>query len=113
MSASGYRQRALAEMRADPGNPRHGTHDGYVMGCRCERCRGAEAAYKRVTWGFSGSGPRDSEPWTAGDIRVLRANYGVVRCRVIARWLGRNPRQVMAMTRRLGLRSELKRGGGR
>lgn len=33
---------ALAVMRDDPCDPRHGTAKGYNYGCRCERCRAAK-----------------------------------------------------------------------
>ena len=33
---------ALAEMRADPSDRRHGTATGYNYGCRCDRCRAAK-----------------------------------------------------------------------
>jgi hypothetical protein len=37
---------ALDELRSDPGDRRHGTYYGYVLGCRCARCRAANTAYK-------------------------------------------------------------------
>lgn len=33
---------AIAEMRADPLDRRHGTVTGYNYGCRCGRCRAAK-----------------------------------------------------------------------
>ena len=33
---------ALAGMRADPRDRRHGTVTGYNYGCRCDRCRAAK-----------------------------------------------------------------------
>lgn len=33
---------ALAGMRADPSDRRHGTVTGYNYGCRCDRCRAAK-----------------------------------------------------------------------
>lgn len=39
--------RTLARMRANPDDPCHGTHWGYRVGCRCERCREAFDAYMR------------------------------------------------------------------
>ncbi len=44
------RVRRLAEMRADPGHPLHGTTTGYNYGCRCERCRKARRDYHRRHW---------------------------------------------------------------
>lgn len=39
-------QACLAEMRATPAHPSHGTTNGYVnYGCRCDRCRSAHYAY--------------------------------------------------------------------
>lgn len=37
--------RYLAEMQADPDDYRHGTVAGYMYGCRCDRCRKAQAEY--------------------------------------------------------------------
>lgn len=34
-----------SEMLADPSDPRHGTTNGYGVGCRCDRCRAAMRAY--------------------------------------------------------------------
>lgn len=39
------RLRKLAELRADPEHPPHGTMKGYGYGCRCERCRRARHEY--------------------------------------------------------------------
>lgn len=105
-----YRARALEGMRADPADPRHGTHAGYSYGCRCPRCKMAEAAYKRVTWGAREPAERGWRRWTRGELRMLRRNYGEVRCRELARWLGRSPGAVQAKARKLGLRSPLVRG---
>ena len=35
------RERCLAELKADSGDPRHGTMTGYTYGCRCRRCKTA------------------------------------------------------------------------
>lgn len=42
-------KKALAEMRADPEDRRHGTRTGYNYGCRCDGCRAAvrEASKER------------------------------------------------------------------
>ena len=40
--------RYLAEMRADPSDPRHGKVGGYSYGCRCERCRAVYSEYMRA-----------------------------------------------------------------
>jgi hypothetical protein len=42
------RDKALAELRASDSDPRHGTETGYVLGCRCERCRGGAAEQRRL-----------------------------------------------------------------
>ena len=44
------RARRLAELRADPGHPMHGTMTGYRYGCRCERCRAARHEYHVRTY---------------------------------------------------------------
>lgn len=36
-----------AEMQADENDPRHGTTNGYGLGCRCERCRDAMRMYSK------------------------------------------------------------------
>ena len=41
------RGRYLAAMSSDPKDPRHGTHRGYVYGCRCKRCVKANADYSK------------------------------------------------------------------
>lgn len=38
----------LAEMMADPDDPRHGKRSGYVIGCRCPRCKKAQSDYGRA-----------------------------------------------------------------
>lgn len=38
---SDCKRRNLEMMRANPGDPRHGTWTGYSYGCRCDRCRAA------------------------------------------------------------------------
>lgn len=38
----------LAEMAADKRNHRHGTVNGYNIGCRCDRCRTAHTDYHRA-----------------------------------------------------------------
>lgn len=45
------KERRLAKMRDDPGDPLHGTPTGYNYGCRCERCASAKrrAVYR---WRF-------------------------------------------------------------
>lgn len=40
-------KKRLAEMQANPEDPRHGTKTGYAYGCRCERCVQAHSAYQR------------------------------------------------------------------
>lgn len=35
------REKRLAAMKADPNDERHGTHTGYLYGCRCEKCKEA------------------------------------------------------------------------
>lgn len=40
-------KKRLAEMQANPEDPRHGTKTGYAYGCRCERCVRAHSAYQR------------------------------------------------------------------
>ena len=39
--------RALAELEADPDDPRHGTYTGYCYGCRCDRCVRENRDYMR------------------------------------------------------------------
>lgn len=39
------KRRYLAEMEANPKDPRHGTNAGYTYGCRCHRCCVAQKAY--------------------------------------------------------------------
>lgn len=41
------RMRRLAQMQANDDDPRHGTYYGYVTGCRCLRCSGANMAHSR------------------------------------------------------------------
>ncbi len=40
-------KKRLAEMQANPEDPRHGTKTGYAYGCRCDRCKQAHSAYQR------------------------------------------------------------------
>ena len=39
--------RALADMRSDPRDPRHGTVKGYNYGCRCRACAAAKSEHMR------------------------------------------------------------------
>ena len=41
--------KALAEMEADPSDPRHGTKAGYTYGCRCGPCTRAARVAKLLT----------------------------------------------------------------
>lgn len=43
---------ALAEMRADPSDRRHGTATGYNYGCRCDRCRAAKHEWYEIEKGI-------------------------------------------------------------
>ena len=42
-----WKRRNLAIMEADPMDRRHGTRNGYSIGCRCARCRTAARKYMR------------------------------------------------------------------
>ena len=42
-----YNARRKEEMLADPNDPSHGKFVGYIYGCRCERCREANAEHSR------------------------------------------------------------------
>ncbi len=50
------RVRRLAELRADPAHPMHGTMTGYRYGCRCERCRAARHEQHLMTYVRKGRG---------------------------------------------------------
>lgn len=41
--AQTYRKR----FQADPSDPRHGSIEGYNMGCKCDRCREASRLYSK------------------------------------------------------------------
>lgn len=41
------RERYVAEMAADPHDPRHGTKRGYLYGCRCKECTRANTEKNR------------------------------------------------------------------
>lgn len=36
------------EIEGDENNKHHGTYYGYVMGCRCDRCRNASNEYQKT-----------------------------------------------------------------
>ena len=40
-------KKSLAEMQANPEDPRHGTLAGYTYGCRCDRCKQTNNEYQR------------------------------------------------------------------
>lgn len=42
-----WRKGKLEEILSDENDRRHGTYYGYVMGCRCDRCRNALNEYQK------------------------------------------------------------------
>lgn len=43
-----WKEKALAELKADPSHPRHGTMTGWRAGCKCQRCTAMGMAYRRI-----------------------------------------------------------------
>lgn len=52
------RARRLAEMEANPEDPRHGTITGYRYGCRCRKCLEGHLAYNLGVGGRSKAAER-------------------------------------------------------
>ena len=71
MVGAAVMSRASMRGKMLPGDPRHGTVNGYVnLGCRCDECRAARAAYQqaqsvnRALRGLPASDPRHGKPTT-------------------------------------------------
>ena len=109
-----FRRDAAERMRGDPTHPAHGTLTGYVYGCRCERCRAANAGYHRAVRGRERA--RDElytmadkyhEPWSAEEDAALAALYPTRTAGEVAHMLGRTTSSVRARIHKLGIRKDM------
>lgn len=66
MGLKELRARFLAEMKANPKDPRHGTVTGYTYGCKCDRCR---AAAKKAKKGKPKAKASVKSRWAEADAR--------------------------------------------
>lgn len=71
------RLKRLAQLKANPDDPRHGKMTGVQIGCDCERCKAknretAKKRYDEVNRKITGEEGIKSTPWSEEDIEYLR-----------------------------------------